>query len=148
MDRSASPFGAGWWLAGLERLTVLSATELLWVGGDGSARIYLKRGAGPMHDAPALDRPDSLSWDNVTGTRFLPDGGAVLFDASGRHTATRDRFGRETQIFVAPGTERVDSLRIPKPGGWLTYGFTYGSGVLTSVSAPSATLSGRSADVP
>jgi len=147
VDRSASPFGAGWWLAGLERLTVLSATELLWVGGDGSARIYLKRGAGPMHDAPALDRPDSLSWDNVTGTRFLPDGGAVLFDASGRHTATRDRFGRETQIFVAPGTERVDSLRIPKPGGWLTYGFTYGSGVLTSVSAPSATVGGATRNV-
>lgn len=47
VDRSASPFGAGWWLAGLERLTALSATELLWVGGDGSTRVYLKRGGGP-----------------------------------------------------------------------------------------------------
>jgi hypothetical protein len=147
VDRSASPFGAGWWLAGLERLTVVSSTELLWVGGDGSARIYVKRGAGPMHDAPALDRPDSLSWNGVTGTRFLPDGGTVVFDATGRHTVTRDRFGRETQIFIASGAERVDSLRIPKPGGWLKYAFTYASGVLTKVSAPGAAAGGATRDV-
>jgi RHS repeat-associated protein len=147
VDRSASPFGAGWWLAGLERITVLSGTELLWVGGDGSARIYVKRGAGPMHDAPSLDRPDSLSWNGATGTRFLPDGGSVLFDANGRHTATRDRFGRETQIFVAAGSERVDSLRVPKPGGWMKYAFTYTSGLLTGASAPGPVAGGPTRDV-
>ncbi|MGQ0715341.1 MAG: RHS repeat-associated core domain-containing protein [Gemmatimonadaceae bacterium] len=147
VDRSASPFGAGWWLAGLERLTFLSGTEVLWVGGDGSSRLYVKRGAGPVYDAPALDRPDSLSWDGFTGTRFLPDGGTVLFDINGRHAATRDRFGRETQIVVASGSDRVDSLRVPKPGGWLTYAFTYTAGLLSGVSAPSTTLGGATRNV-
>jgi RHS repeat-associated protein len=147
VDRSASPFGPGWWLAGLERLTVLSGTEVLWIGGDGSARIYVKRGAGPMYDAPVLDRPDSLSWDGLSGTRFLPDGGSVVFDANGRHTATRDRLGRETQIFVAPGTDRVDSLRVPKPGGWLSYVFTYTAGLLSGVSAPRAVVGGAARNV-
>jgi len=35
VNRSTSPFGAGWWLAGYERLDVVG---MVWTGGDGSVR--------------------------------------------------------------------------------------------------------------
>jgi hypothetical protein len=35
VNRSASPFGAGWWIAGVEQL-VARGSDFLWVGGDGS----------------------------------------------------------------------------------------------------------------
>jgi RHS repeat-associated protein len=40
VNRRGSPFGAGWWLAGLEQLVRTVEGGLLWVGGDGSTRMY------------------------------------------------------------------------------------------------------------
>lgn len=41
VNRRESPFGAGWWLAGLERLVMDPfGNPVLWVGGDGSTRRY------------------------------------------------------------------------------------------------------------
>ena len=45
VNRGSTPLGAGWWLAGHEQLQILSATQLLWIGGDGSVRRYLKSGS-------------------------------------------------------------------------------------------------------
>ena len=66
VNRSASPFGAGWWLAGAEQLVHLPGDTLkLWVGGDGSARLYRGSPGGPWR-AEAYDRPDSL-YNGVAG---------------------------------------------------------------------------------
>jgi hypothetical protein len=40
VNRSESPFGAGWWLAGLEQLQPGSGV-IVWTGGDGAQRRYL-----------------------------------------------------------------------------------------------------------
>ncbi|MCC6774319.1 MAG: hypothetical protein IT360_24245, partial [Gemmatimonadaceae bacterium] len=44
VNRSNSPYGAGWWPAGLDRVKKYyqagSTTALLWVGGDGSTRTF------------------------------------------------------------------------------------------------------------
>ena len=39
VNRRQSPFGGGWWLAGLEEL-VIQGDSIMWVGGDGSTRRY------------------------------------------------------------------------------------------------------------
>lgn len=40
VNRAESPFRKGWWIAGLESLVIpATGSDLLWIGGDGSARI-------------------------------------------------------------------------------------------------------------
>jgi hypothetical protein len=71
INRSQSPFGAGWWLAGLERLINLGTNEKVWIGGDGSARFFLNWGPPPyttISYAPLYDRKDSLAYDAGTAT--------------------------------------------------------------------------------
>lgn len=45
VDNRASAFGVGWWLEGHERLLQVpgSSTTMLWIGGDGSTRLYAKQ---------------------------------------------------------------------------------------------------------
>ena len=40
LDLRHSPYGAGWWIAGVERLVFLDQSQILWVGGDGSLALY------------------------------------------------------------------------------------------------------------
>lgn len=127
MNRRASPFGAGWWLAGLERLHFLPGGSLLWVGGDGSARRYAPAGAGAWAVTPAYDRPDTLRYLDDDGdgrpeyVRFLPGGARVRFDAAGRHGATVSRLGHATRFFHRATGEGLDSIQVPTaPGAWIT----------------------------
>ncbi|HEY7898690.1 MAG TPA: hypothetical protein VIC03_09800, partial [Gemmatimonadaceae bacterium] len=86
VNRSASAFGAGWWIAGLEQIYFPSDGSLrLWVGGDGSARVYRQRGSSNAFYADSVDRPDSLTYDSGTSTytRWAPHGTKVLFNSSG-----------------------------------------------------------------
>jgi hypothetical protein len=40
VNRKLSPYGAGWWVAGVEQLRKIAGdTLMLWVGGDGSAKV-------------------------------------------------------------------------------------------------------------
>ncbi|HYW12619.1 MAG TPA: RHS repeat-associated core domain-containing protein [Longimicrobium sp.] len=94
VNRSASPFGAGWWLSGVEQLVhVPGDTVKVWVGGDGSARLYRGNPGGPWR-TEAYDRPDSLyngvSAEHGTVTvRTLPGRAAESwFDVQGRHLRT------------------------------------------------------------
>ena len=44
VNRVNSPFGRGWWLDGLEQISITTpdSSQRLWVGGDGSTRLYSK----------------------------------------------------------------------------------------------------------
>jgi len=60
INRSASPYGTGWWLDGLENLVTLSTTKMLWVGGDGSSRLYTRVSDTTVYTVtPAYDRHGS-----------------------------------------------------------------------------------------
>jgi hypothetical protein len=89
VNRRESAFGAGWWLAGLERLVMDPfGKPVLWVGGDGSTRRYTKAGAGDVWGAPSLDRPNSIKPRTNGGwERILGGGVKVEFDSAGRHVA-------------------------------------------------------------
>ena len=152
VNRSESAFGAGWWLAGLERLYVIDSSRLLWVGGDGSARLYARSAAGAnTWRGPALDRPDSLVWDAAAGlyARALPNGARVLFDGQGNHLRTVSRLGHITHFWYDPagpdGAGRRPRLEYVTVPGWAaavrdTYTFLYDSatGRLRSVASPGA----------
>jgi len=155
VDRSATPFGKGWWLDGLERLSMVTPDSLqrLWIGGDGSARLY-----EPVRDTihsdtiwvvkPTLDRPDTLTVTRSAGVttyhRHLPNGAHVDFNGFGQQIATVNRQGQVTS-FGYDGNQNLSTITLPKPIGssatrTYTFGYTqFGSSYrLTSVDAPAA----------
>jgi RHS repeat-associated protein len=134
VNRSASEFGAGWWLAGLERLYFLAGGANLWVGGDGSTRIYQPAGANVWR-APNVDRPDSMTWDGTHYVRHLPAGVKVKFLSNGRHVVTVDRLNRQTTFTYDEPTGRLLTIAVPL-GPSPTYTFAYAAGVLDYVLAP------------
>jgi RHS repeat-associated protein len=137
VNRQASPFGAGWWLAGYERLYPQGDGSLLWVGGDGSATQYVNV-ATNVYAATAVDRPDSITVDaSGTYVRHLRSGATAEFTASGRHFITRDRLGVATRFHHDQFGQMVNID--PADVASLRYTFTYSgaTGPLETVTAPS-----------
>ena len=131
--RQKSPFGAGWWLAGVERLYPAS---MLWVGGDGSTRQYAPAGTN-VWAAPNVDRPDTLKFDGTFYTRYVPHGARVQFDQYGRHVATINRLGHTTKFGYKGTTDTLLADTLPPTG--LVYQFVYTPGQRWVVTAPSVT---------
>ncbi|MBX3134187.1 MAG: RHS repeat-associated core domain-containing protein [Gemmatimonadaceae bacterium] len=140
VNRIASPFGRGWWLEGLEQVLHLSATHKLWIGGDGSTRLYI-RGAGadtanyyahaPLTRVDTLGHVGSGDW-----RRLLPDRAYVRFDDNGRHTRTVGRLG-DTTVFTYT-SDRLTRILLPAPAAssaYLRYELAYSGGLLTQVRA-------------
>lgn len=136
VNRARSHFGAGWWLAGLEQLYFPSDTTVLWVGGDGSARVYSKVSAS-VWAAPDIDRPDTLKWNGSRYVRYLPHGLQVQFDVTGRHVATVNRLEHETDFAYDPDTASLlTAITVPPTAARKQYTFWYTAGLLDSVSNP------------
>jgi RHS repeat-associated protein len=135
VNRKDSPFGSGWWLAGLEQL-VPSGGDWLWVGGDGSTHLYRQvSGSSVTWVADAYDRPDTLKRVDTLLVRRLPGGTEVRYALDGRHAETVNAVGHRTR-FVWSGSylSRID---LPVSGN--SYTFTYGNNTntrLSSVSSP------------
>lgn len=149
VNRASSAFGAGWWLAGLEHLYFPSAdtTTRLWVGGDGSARLYTKVATNTWA-APNVDAPDTLKWDGTKYVRYLRHelhGLQVQFDATGRHIATVNRLGHTTTFsYSATSPALLTTITVPPAAAAKTYTFWYTSGKLDSVSNPGPGPNGAS----
>ena len=132
VNRSASAFGAGWWLAGLEKLIVVSGTELVWIGGDGSARRYVK--AGSVWRAPNFAGLDSIISAGSGYARVTPQHARVYFSSTGQHDSTVNVLGHVTRFEYTSGL--LTKIRVPKPNGaFFDYTFAYTSGLLDSVQA-------------
>lgn len=140
VNRRYSAFGRGWWVAGVEQLLPINDSELLWVGGDGSTRVYGRIADGTGWAGPLFDRADTI--------RALPGGGwyrpvrggaTVLFDGVGNHVATANTLG-DTTRFTWSGS-LLTQITFPTGAAGtavyaVTYDFSYGNGLLTEVSAP------------
>jgi RHS repeat-associated protein len=138
VNRSQSEFGAGWWLAGLERLRLDS---MLWIGGDGSARVYRATGITNVWAGPPVMRPDTLKKVGTEYVRLLPARAEVWFDAQGRHVRTVSRLRHDTTLFHRNVTTgKLDSITVAPASQALRYKFVYNAttGVLDSVIAPPA----------
>ncbi|HEU4882477.1 MAG TPA: hypothetical protein VFT45_09540, partial [Longimicrobium sp.] len=134
VNRAGSPFGRGWWLAGLEQLVPVSSDRMLWVGGDGSNRMYRWVTPGVWVWSNPGGPPDSLTTTSTAYIRKLPEGGRVEFDGTGTHQRTVNRLGQVTTFVWQSG--RLARVEVPTPSGTApAYEFTYTNGILTSVAA-------------
>ena len=98
VNRRNSEFGHGWWLLGVERIYPGQLnSSVLWVGGDGSAKVYREITTNTWL-APAGGYRDTLTYSSGTQTytRTLRHGVQVKYDAAGRHIETIDRTGQKT----------------------------------------------------
>ncbi len=132
VNRSSSPFGAGWWIAGLERLNL---SNMVWVGGDGSVRQY-QLVTTNVWAGPNVDRPDTLKKVGTEYLRTLPHGVQVWFDATGKHVRTVNRLGHTTTFAYLGTTDTLISITLPPAGSGKVYQFAYVNGKLQTVTAP------------
>jgi RHS repeat-associated protein len=124
-----SIFRRGWWLAGLDQLIALGDGSKLFVGGDGSARVYRPAaGRSDLWTAPQVDHPDVIQKLAGYYQRLLPGGAKVLFDtATLLHVKTVSRLGDTTSFNWSTGACRhLSAITVPY-GPTPTYSFTYGS---------------------
>ncbi|MBD0319498.1 MAG: phycobilisome rod-core linker polypeptide, partial [Gemmatimonadetes bacterium] len=158
VNRQSSPYGAGWWVAGVEQIHFMDANRLFWVGGDGSTRLYEHRPQPTnwhVYVAPTPDRGlDTLRWNpyySLTWTansqggtyeRRLPGGASVFFDTqTGLHGATVNRLDHHTH-FAYDGSARLTAIHVPTAVGYSAfkpaYRLEYGGplGTLSRVTAP------------
>lgn len=141
VNRASSPFGSGWWLAGLEQLLALGDATFLWIGGDGSTRRYVGAGANRW-SAAAVDRPDTLSWNGTHYVRLLPNGLRVVFNAAGEHVYTITRHADTTAFTYL--SSRLATIALPPTGSGKSYAFAYdGAGKLDYVTAPANGVESR-----
>ncbi len=129
VNRSGSPFGAGWWLDGLETIQPIDTYRNLWIGGDGSTRMYRRTNTtdSVFLVSPAVDRPDTLIMhaNNSGYRRRLPNGAYVEFNSSGQHTSTRDVLGHLTTFTYDAVLTKI-TVPVPSGGTERAYTFDYG----------------------
>ena len=117
VNRRFGQFGAGWWVAGVEVLMTVRGQHLLWVGGDGSTRLYQRASASDTvwWVRSPVDRPDTLhTRSDGRAVRRLPGGTEVWFDAGGRHERTVNAIGQTTR-FVWSASGFLEKIVLPDP---------------------------------
>jgi RHS repeat-associated protein len=143
VNRSQSAYGAGWWLAGLDQLIAQPNGGFLFVGGDGSSRVYSPVPGQPTEwTAPQVDHRDLLQLVGSEYVQMLPHGLTVHFNAGGQQTATINRLGEQTTFAYDATCNQLST--ITTPAGALTYTFSYttfgtppcGNRRLAAVTAP------------
>lgn len=132
VDRRTSPFGSGWWLAGLEQVQVVSSTELVWTGGDGSVRKYVKSGSVWYPTAFAV--ADSILANGTGYVRVTAANARVFFSSTGVHDSTVNVAQHVTRFVYASGL--LTRIQFPTVSGTIEDSLFYTSSVLDSIRAP------------
>jgi len=149
--RDHSGFGPGWWLAGLERLYLNPGlSTMFWVGGDGSARKYVRSGTNPnAWGAANVDRPDTVRRVGARFVRYLPHGLKVQFDTVyGCHMETVNRLGQTTAFaYTDANCGRMSTITLAPSAANKVYTFSYtsigGNWRLARVDAPTISSQAR-----
>ena len=146
VNRSASQYGAGWSLVGVEELRLAQpGNKILWIGGDGSAKVYRNVSTYAWVAAAGAYR-DTISYlvPAPPGTPFyvrtLRHGVQVRFDANGQHIQTTNRTG-QVSIFTWTGSPaKLTNIQVPPSGvSGNTYTIAYdGSGKLDLMTDPAS----------
>lgn len=138
VNRQGSAFGGGWWLAGYEKLVPVPGGNFLWIGGDGSTRLYVRdtTRSGEAYGAAGFDRPDSLVREGSIYVRQLRHRARVEFDTTGRHVATKDPLGIAT-TFQHDGSGRLEKIIHPTAAApFHRFFYSLTTGRLDSVTGP------------
>jgi len=103
-----SPYGAGWSIAGLQRVYPQSDGGMVLTDGTGTVQYY----AGPCASAPCsyasplgeFSVLSKHSWgDGTVYDRRAPDGSIVAFTSDGYEAYAQDRFGNRTSYSYTSG---------------------------------------------
>jgi RHS repeat-associated protein len=129
VDRRNSPYGSGWWPAGVPKL-VQAGDDRLLVADNGTVELF--RGVG---DSLFISPPGefaTLTRVSSSLLRLTPRGGAQAhldFDAYGRLAAVMDANGNVSTISYSGTTDQVTTMQDPSSHAF-TFG-GYGTGRLT-----------------
>lgn len=145
VNRASSLYGAGWSLAGVEELRLNQpGNRILWVGGDGSAKVYRSVGTNTWQAAAGAYR-DTLRYDPVTlqYTRTLRHGVSVTYADTGsagraKHVRTTNRVGQSTTFAWSGDT--LKSITVPPGISGTTYTLTYAGGRLDKITDPAGRI--------
>ena len=131
VNRSSSEFGAGFGIAGLEQLHLnqpAGTQHILWVGGDGAAKLY-RATDGLTWQAAMGGFRETITLSAGEYTRTLRHGVQVKFDGQGRHTSTINRTGLTTTFGWTPigSVQRLTSVTVPPINQGDSYTLSYGT---------------------
>jgi len=144
VNRSASRYGTGWSLVGVEELRLgQPGNKILWVGGDGSAKVYRNINASAWVSAAGAFR-DTLFYvvpvppASPFYYRRLRHGVEVRFNALGQHIATTGRTGQTTNFSWTGSPAKLTSIQVPPFGvSGNTYTIVYdAAGKVDSIADP------------
>ncbi len=143
VNDSESVFGAGWNLAGVQRLVENPGGSILLVDGDGT-QLQFKPASGGEYTSSSGDFSKLVKQANGTFKRSFKDGSFSQFDAANRLVSMTDANGNTTQHNYGPNGRL---LSIVDPVG-LTTTFGYGpGGRVTSITDPAGRVTKMQYDV-
>ncbi|MCA9124295.1 MAG: hypothetical protein KDB11_29165, partial [Planctomycetales bacterium] len=127
-----SPFGAGWGIVGLQRLTEEADRTVLIVDGDGSELVFRFDAQQNKYISPPGDFSELKLLIDGRFRRETPDRMVYQFDGDGRLVSETDRNNNATRYgYDAQG--RLTSITDPVN---LVTVFTYTNGLLSSITDP------------
>src|SRR5262249_55769456 len=133
-DATASPYGQGWYVSILDRLTSVSG-GVAWLYGAGGARYFASLGTSGSTESFLSPAPDlgSLTKDTSTGVYTYTglDKVKTYFDSSGKISKIVDPNNFTTTYAYSSGNPST----ISTPDGGV-YTFTYSSGRLSALTSP------------
>lgn len=135
INEAASRFGAGWGVAGLQRLYV-QGDGIFVTNGDGSGAFFAAC-AGCGYTAPDGDFSTLAASSGGGWTRTWPDGSRVVFRADGLMSYRENRLGeRDTYAWSTTTGGVVVPVSLTDPiGKQITFGYNT-SGYLDSIADP------------
>jgi RHS repeat-associated protein len=147
VNRAASPFGAGWWVSGMEQVVAISQ-NVLWIGGDGSTRVYRPAGTNRWLADDSNGTDAIVLVPGSYYARKLIEGGEIRFNLTGFETAAVNRLGMVTTFIWDTGRNLLTNVSLPSGNGFTApyngWTFTYGAaGLLDSVSVEGVTAGSR-----
>ncbi|MGH7427379.1 MAG: hypothetical protein ACREJ4_03315, partial [Candidatus Methylomirabilaceae bacterium] len=150
VNRAASRYGTGWSLVGVEELRLNQpGNKILWIGGDGSAKVYRNIATDVWLAAAGAFRDTLVRFDSASASwyrRTMRHGVKVTFKSccSGNralHVRTTNRTGQSTvltwsldQTPLYPDT--LKSITVPPGIAGTTYTLAYASGKLDRITDP------------
>jgi RHS repeat-associated protein len=139
-----SPYGAGWYVAGLQRIFGQANSNLLVDNGDGTVGFFAYTGTTPdgvRHYLPPAGDFTTLTYSTVAGvgryTRSAPDSSTVIFDASGWMTQAKNRLGvGSTYAYWGAGSGRANLLASITDAAGKALQLADSSGLLSAITLP------------
>ena len=120
VNRSASPYGAGWSIAGLQQIIFnASAVPVKVTNGQNAPELLASTGTNTWSGANYAISSCYYNSATFTYTRTYTDGTVVIFNSTGQETSVKDRNGNTTSYaYVPSGAAAGPCRRSPIRSGW------------------------------